>query len=81
MDHPDKLKEEISWLKTVFAILFVTDLSLIGWIAENYTKVTQPFFYTVIFTVPIIIGIIIWIYCSARRRMKKLNKLEAIQTI
>ena len=72
MDHPDKLKEEISWLKTVFAILFVTDLSLIGWIVENYTKVTPPFFYTVIFTVPIITVIVIWLYCSARRRMKKL---------
>lgn len=30
MAHIDKVKEEIGWLKVIFAILLATDISLIG---------------------------------------------------
>ncbi len=32
----DKLKEEIGWLKVVFAILLATDISLVAWVIQNY---------------------------------------------
>ena len=31
----DKLKEEIGWLKVIFAILIVTDISLVAWGIQN----------------------------------------------
>ena len=36
MARIDKLKEEIGWLKIIFAILIATDISLIAWLAQNY---------------------------------------------
>ena len=38
MAHIDKVKEEIGWLKVVFAIFIATVLSLIAWLVENYGK-------------------------------------------
>jgi hypothetical protein len=34
----DRLKEEIGWLKVVFAVLVAIDASLIGWLAQNYAE-------------------------------------------
>ena len=36
MSKADRLKEEIGWLKVVFAILIAIDVSLVGWLAQNY---------------------------------------------
>ena len=38
MAHIDKVKEEIGWLKVVFAIFIATVLSLIAWLVETYGK-------------------------------------------
>ena len=38
MAHIDKVKEEIGWLKVIFAISLATVLSLIAWLVENYGK-------------------------------------------
>ena len=38
MARIDKLKEEIGWLKIVFAILIATDISLVAWGIQNYGK-------------------------------------------
>lgn len=40
----DKLKEEIGWLKVIFAILLATDISLIAWLVQNYGKVNPALF-------------------------------------
>ena len=36
MGRTDKLKEEIGWLKVIFAISIATDISLIAWLIENF---------------------------------------------
>lgn len=38
MTYIDKCKEEIGWLKAVFAISTATDISLIAWVIQNYGK-------------------------------------------
>ncbi len=38
MSEIDRLKEEIGWLKVVFALLVAIDVSLIGWAVQNYPK-------------------------------------------
>ncbi len=40
MARVDKLKEEIGWLKIIFAILTATDISLVAWLVQNYGKVS-----------------------------------------
>ena len=44
MARIDKLKEEIGWLKVIFAILLATDISLIAWLVQNYGKVNPVLF-------------------------------------
>ena len=34
----DRLREEIGWLKVMFGILVAIDVSLVGWLAQNYGK-------------------------------------------
>jgi len=41
MAHIDKLKEEIGWLKIVFAILIATAISLAAWVIQNYGEANQ----------------------------------------
>lgn len=41
MAQIDKLKEEIDWLKVVFAILIATDISLVAWVIQNYGKASR----------------------------------------
>lgn len=36
MARIDRLKEEIGWLKIVFAIAAALDASLVAWLAQNY---------------------------------------------
>ncbi len=45
MARIDKLKEEIGWLKVIFAILIATDISLIAWLIQSYGRVHCSFLY------------------------------------
>ena len=36
----DELKEEIGWLKIIFGILTAIDISILGWLAQNYNTVS-----------------------------------------
>jgi 4-hydroxybenzoate polyprenyltransferase len=38
MARVDRIKEEIGWLKVPFGLLAVVDASLLGWLAQSYTK-------------------------------------------
>ena len=38
MPRVDRIKEEIGWLKVPFGLLAVIDASLLGWLAQSYTK-------------------------------------------
>ncbi len=43
----DEIKEDIGWLKIIFGILTAIDISLLGWIAQNYNKATL-FVFTIL---------------------------------
>lgn len=38
MARIDRIKQEIGWLKVQFGLLAVVDASLLGWLAQSYTK-------------------------------------------
>lgn len=40
MSELDVLKERIAYLKVLFGILVVTEISLVGWLISNFTEAT-----------------------------------------
>lgn len=75
MSKLDKLKEEIGWLKVVFAILVATDISLIAWLARNYANADNLLF-TLCWVAVIFISLgIVWISRAAYRRIDELEDL------
>ena len=70
MSEIDKIKEEIGWLKIVFGILLVTDISFVGRIARNMFN--MPVF---LFLAAIIMGAsITWVIIMINRHVY--GKLE-----
>ena len=67
MSEIDKIKEEIGWLKVVFGLLIVTDISLIGWIARNIFKIHS----FVLFTAIVIVALITWFIMVINQRVYK----------
>ena len=75
MARIDKLKEEIGWLKVIFAISIATDISLIAWLIQNYGKVNLFLFIVGVVGACLIMVIIVWVNKIA---YQKINKLEEI---
>jgi len=71
----DKIKEEIGWLKVVFSILIAIDISLVGWMSQNYIK--APFFLVMCCAIGILIVtfIIIWVNRTAYKKIDELENL------
>ena len=75
MAQIDKIKEEIGWLKVIFAILIATDISLVAWLAQNYRK-ASPLLLKIGLAVAFLITlIIIWINNVAYRKIDELGEL------
>ncbi len=51
MSKAEKLKEEIGWLKVVFGILVVTDISMIAWLAQNASQTASLLVAVCVFAV------------------------------
>lgn len=75
MAYIDKVKEEIGWLKVVFAISIATVLSLIAWLVENYGKGQRLLLVVGGVSAFLIMLAIIWINSAAKRKINKLEEL------
>ena len=73
MARIDKIKEEIGWLKVLFAISIATDISLIAWLVENFGKIKSFLLIVGLIGVLLVTFIIVWIDNIAH---KKINELE-----
>lgn len=75
MSRIERLKEEIGWLKIIFGILVATDLSLIGWIAQNYHSTSALLVVACMVAVfGVTIGIV-WVNKTAYRKIDELEEL------
>ncbi len=75
MAHIDKVKEEIGWLKVIFAILLAADISLVAWGVQNYGK-SSPLLLTIGVIAAFLVTLtIIWINSIAYRKINKLEDL------
>ncbi len=79
MPRIDKIKEQIAWLKVVFGILSAVDVSLVGWLANNYDKVdinkTKIYLGTLIAL--LIAAVIVYVN---KKAMKKIDELEDLRS-
>ena len=71
----DKLKEEIGWLKIIFAILIATDISLVAWGIQNYGKTRALLLIIGAVGVFLFTSVIIWINRVAYRKIDELEEL------
>ena len=75
MAHIDKVKEEIGWLKVVFAILLAADISLVAWGIQNYQK-ASPLLLTIGLIAAFLVTLtIIFVNNVAYRKINKLEDL------
>ena len=75
MAHIDKVKEEIGWLKVVFAIFIATVLSLMAWLVENYGKGQRLLLVVGGVAAFLIMLAIIQINSVAKQKIDKLEEL------
>lgn len=75
MARIDKLKEEIGWLKVIFAILIATDIPLIAWLVENYGKAKPSLFLLGLIVAVLIALVIVWINNITYRKINNLEEL------
>jgi hypothetical protein len=68
----DKLKEELGWLKVIFAIAVATNLSLMAYLAQNYK--TQDLLFSIINGVSIILVTIIIVIIN-KKAYKKIDEI------
>lgn len=73
MSKADRIKEELAWLKVVFGVFAVIDVSLVAWLAQNYDHaaavLTTFAFVGVIFAT----GTVIWVNRAAIQRFKDME--------
>ena len=75
MAQIDKIKEEIGWLKVIFAILIATDISIVAWVIQNYGKANPGLLITGAIAAILITFVIIWLNNLAYRKIDKLEEL------
>lgn len=75
MSKADKLKEEIGWLKVVFAILVATDISLVAWLAQNYASANMLLLVFCGIAVLLVTGAVVWVNRTAYRKIDELEEL------
>jgi len=75
MSESERIKEELSWLKVVFAIGIAVDVSLIAWLAQNYASANGV---TSIMAFVVIIGLTIGAVLVNHVVYRLLRKLERL---
>jgi 4-hydroxybenzoate polyprenyltransferase len=73
MSKSDRIKEELGWLKIVFAVLVAIDVSLVGWLAQNYQSAPQLLVACALIAVTFITGVVVSVNRAAIRRFKALE--------
>lgn len=73
MSKSDRIKEELGWLKIVFAVLVAVDVSLVGWLAQNYQTASQLLVVSALVAVSFVTVVVVWVNRAAIRRFKALE--------
>ncbi|MEL6722031.1 MAG: hypothetical protein AAF669_07485 [Pseudomonadota bacterium] len=71
----DKTKEQIGWLKVVFALLVAIDVSLIGWLAQNFNKAEPLLIFIAVLIVGLLGVAVVAISYATYRKIESLGSL------
>ena len=74
MSKIDRIKEELGWLKIVFAIFVATDVSLMAWLAQNYSDLSYVLIVCGFLGVVFVTLIVVWVNHAAIKRFRELEK-------
>jgi uncharacterized membrane protein len=73
MPKADRIKEEIGWLKVVFAVCVALDASLVAWLAQNYDT-GHSLIVTTGFVAALVLAVVVaYVNRLAYRRLKDLE--------
>jgi len=75
MSKTDRIKEEIGWLKVVFGILVATDISLVAWLAQNFSSASRLQGLIGLAAVVVVTGAVVWVNRMAYARITQLEDL------
>ena len=75
MSKADSVKEEIGFLKLVFAVLVALDASLVAWISQNFRTAHVVLLIGALVGVLLFTGAVVWITRLAYRRFQQLEEL------
>ena len=73
MSKADRIKEEIGWLKVVFAVCVALDASLVAWLAQNYDS-APPVIVATGFAAALVLAVVV-VYVN-RRAYRCIEELE-----
>ena len=75
MFEVNRIEQEIGWYKVIFAIMTVTDLSLLAWFVQNLETVRQSIL--ILCSMSVIVVTIILVFIN-RRVFTCLDRLEEL---
>jgi 4-hydroxybenzoate polyprenyltransferase len=75
MSKSDRIKEEIGWLKVVFGLLVATDISLLGWLAQNFATSNRIQIGIALVAVIGVTIAVVWVNRVAYARIDQLEEL------
>lgn len=75
MARIDRNREELGWLKIVFAVLAAIDVSLVGWLAQNYGKASW------VLVLAAVVGTATVSYAIARVNLIAYNRIEELEDL
>ena len=73
MSKAERLKEEIGWLKVIFAVCVALDASLVAWLAQNYASANPVLVITGCIASVLIALLIVYVNRRAYRRFEELE--------
>ena len=73
MSKAERLKEEIGWLKVVFAVSVALDASLVGWLVQNYDTTSTLIFAAAVVAAFVLAVVVGYVNRVAYRRLKELE--------
>jgi len=75
MSKLDGAKEELGWLKVVFAVLAAIDASLVAWLAQAYDTASNSLLFLASLAAVVIGASIVWINRVAYRKIREVENL------
>ncbi|MEA1892332.1 MAG: hypothetical protein U9N33_06420 [Campylobacterota bacterium] len=76
MSKLERIKEELNWLKVLFALMVASDFSLLAWLVQNYFSNSDIRLLLVgVFAVIAVTMILVVVSIVARKKIDELEEL------